>query len=550
MEMLFGWILESSLLILMILGMRKLFMGRVPYACICALWLVVLFRFLIPVNLISTPFSVNHLISAYQSSLEKIKTSKAEQADVLPGGDISKGTLQESASDIAAQKMSSEKQAQKADRQGKKGYGIYRVKGLKESRLKNFIKDSGIDWWMLFKRIWFSISVALLLWFVLSNRDMMKRLKQNRLWYGKRGRIEIYMVSGIKNPCLYGLFRPVIYLPERLFAADQTLCVDTEELEQIITHEYVHYLHKDHIWSVLRILLLSVYWFDPFLWLAVSCSKKDAELFCDETALHLLGEEKRFQYGALLLRLAEKNSWGDFRYSMLSMSKQGKEMEKRIRALSVCKHYSRGIFFPLLLLAALAVGTTCSTGISPVSGWKALSASGNKQSASEKSDRQKKVVQTPAETASPLPVSSATPVISTTQDSEESASVTIYSPTYQEAFEHYINAFTEAVNTGNTDKLQQVLAVGSEVYEQQCAMARNYHERGIREKVKSYSTSQVNTLTAEQIEINSQEKIKVFYADTTSKLVKQEYRYTCECIDGNWMITKMEEIPQEDAHTS
>lgn len=577
--MLFGWILESSLLILMILGLRKLFMGRVPYAGIYALWLMVLFRFLIPINLISTPFSVNHLISAYQSSAEKIKASKLEQAGASQGEDVSQRALSESTLDSAIQKALSEKQL--SNNQGKEKFSIYKAKGARESRLKNFIKSSGVDWWMLFQRIWVMISSVLLLWFISSNLSMIRKLKQKRVWYGKRGRIEIYAVSGIKNPCLYGLFRPVIYLPEVLLEADSALCVDTEELEQIITHEYVHYLHKDHIWSVLRILLVSVYWFDPLLWMAVSCSKKDAELFCDETALRLLGEEKRFEYGELLLKLAEKNSWGDFRYSMLSMSKQGKEMEKRIRAISVCRHYSKGIFFSLLLLAALVTGTTCSTGIGPASGWKVFSASGSKagQSVSEKDGTQNKTMQTIGESKNPLPVSSVIPGILAGGDTQSQPSfagmpsdyqewlhniqntapvlsdknmpgekTTIAARTYQEAFEHYINAFTEAVNTGNTDKLQQVLAVDSEVYKQQCAIAKNYYERGIREKVKSYSISQVDTIsqadtmTTEQIEISSQEKIKVFYADTTSKLVRQKYRYTCECIDGNWVITKMEEI--------
>lgn len=573
MEMLFGWMLESSLLILMILGLRKFFMGRVPYAGIYALWLVVLFRFLIPVNLISTPFSVNHLISACQSSVEQIGGSKSKSAGAVPGEAISQGVLSENASDMGIQKSIIGKQISTNPEKGK--FSIYKEKGAGESRLKNFIKKSGIDWWVLLKRIWITISALLLLCFLFSNISMIRKLKQKRLWYGKRGRVAIYTASGIKNPCLYGLFHPVIYLPEALFAADHAVSVDTEELEQIITHEYVHYLHKDHIWSAFRILLVSVYWFDPLLWLAVSCSGKDAELFCDETALRLLGEEKRFEYGELLLKLAEKNSWGDFRYSMLSMSKQGKEMEKRIRAISDCRKYSRGIIFALLLLAALVTGTTCSTGLGPASGWKAFSASGSKdgQSASEKGGEQKKTMQTVGESESKVPVSSAVPGIlagvgaqshsslagmpsnyqewlhnmqmpadtGTGSDITENAEA-VYSKTYQEAFEHYIHSFTEAVNTGNTDQLQEVLAVDSEVYEQQCAIAKNYYERGIREKVKSCSISQVDTLTAEQILIRSQEKIKVFYADASSKLVRQKYCYTCECIDGNWVITKMEEV--------
>ena len=63
MEGFLEWFLESSLLVLMILGIRKAFMGKVRYAGIYALWIVVLVRFMVPVNLISTPFSAGNMIS-------------------------------------------------------------------------------------------------------------------------------------------------------------------------------------------------------------------------------------------------------------------------------------------------------------------------------------------------------------------------------------------------------------------------------------------------------------------------------------------------------
>lgn len=38
------WFLESSLLILFVLGIRKIFSGKISYRAIYALWLVVVFR--------------------------------------------------------------------------------------------------------------------------------------------------------------------------------------------------------------------------------------------------------------------------------------------------------------------------------------------------------------------------------------------------------------------------------------------------------------------------------------------------------------------------
>ena len=64
----FGWTLESSLLVVMILGIRRAFMGKVRYAGIYALWLVILLRLLVPVNVISTPFSIGDMVSQKVSS--------------------------------------------------------------------------------------------------------------------------------------------------------------------------------------------------------------------------------------------------------------------------------------------------------------------------------------------------------------------------------------------------------------------------------------------------------------------------------------------------
>lgn len=55
------WFLESSLLILFVLGIRKIFSGKISYRAIYALWLVVVFRFMIPVNINPTPLFCRYM---------------------------------------------------------------------------------------------------------------------------------------------------------------------------------------------------------------------------------------------------------------------------------------------------------------------------------------------------------------------------------------------------------------------------------------------------------------------------------------------------------
>ena len=87
-------------------------------------------------------------------------------------------------------------------------------------------------------------------------------------------------------------------------------------------------------------------------------------------------------------------------------------------------------------------------------------------------------------------------------------------------FEKYVTIFTESINSGKTGRLKQVLKEGTKVYEQQKALAGNYHKRGIREKAKSCDVDLVKVLNEYEIQINSREQIKVTYGDkvfTTSR---------------------------------
>lgn len=555
----FGWILESSLLVLMILGIRRFFAGKVRHGGIYALWLVVLLRLLVPVNVISTPFSVGDVVSQKVSSWNLDRKAEQDGGSVSRSG--SQGTQQLGIGmliDLDSAAILSE-----GEREGELGTVRQGAEAKPEDVRAgdSFLQRlAGIaDWGKVLPMAWATVSGGLLLWFFLSNLCLMKRLRKSRWLWGRRNRVKIYAVSEMKNPCLYGFFRPVIYIPEKLVCGKGR--VGEEELEQIITHEYVHYQHGDHIWGMFRMLLASVYWFHPFVWLAVSCSKKDAELFCDETVIAMLGEERRFSYGEMLVRLAGDARWGDFRYSLMPMSRRGKEMERRIRAISDRKGYSRWMLIPLLIILAGTVGITCSTGVGPLErgreiGEKMTERKGEKSGDDGKDSKEASGI------GAEVPVSKEQVLAQyqkwlkglpqiyggsgiggiSSQEMGEQRSGQASQEACKEAFQKYIKAFTEAVNTGDTGELHLVLAEGSQVYEQQCALVKNYHKRGIREEVKKCSIASVQLTDSTQVKINSRERIKVFYGDATTKVVKQKYQYTCEVVNGEWIITEMQEL--------
>lgn len=536
MESFLIWILESSLLILLVLGIRKIFIKKIRYTTIYALWLLVLVRFLIPVNFFSTPISVGTVVSETISSWmgeapadqDKTMISVMEQYPNAAGrtsGYSNIKSLQDTKKAAKEeQPFISKKDTNVSDTKESAPLSVWTISDRTRSKIV---------------RGWLAISVIVFLWLILTNVNLNRKMRKKRMLYGKREGVCIYLIPGIKNPCLYGFFRPAIYLPTAYLWNGNRKTEHREEIGQMITHEYVHYCHGDHIWAMFRILLVSFYWFDPFMWLAVSCSKKDAELACDETVIRRLGEKNRFSYGEMLVRLAADTSWGDFRYSMMSMSRKGKEMENRIRAISACKQYSKWVLIPLILAVFVTAGITCSTGLAGEKPVSDLTTENEREAEKPISEIITHEEQGSKSSASRLKAMN-------TSFGMNGILGTKYADTvsYEDVFFRYIEYFTTAVNTGNTDHMNQVLAEESDVYKQQCSIAKNYYKRGIREEIKDCFISDVKSMGLNKVILESREKINVAYADNTSKLINQTYLYTCEQNGRGWRITQMDEIDE------
>lgn len=102
----------------------------------------------------------------------------------------------------------------------------------------------------------------------------------------------IYICDKVETPFILGLFRPRIYLPSAMEDSDK---------EYVIAHEKAHLKRLDHLWKPLGFLLLTVYWFNPVLWVAYILLCRDIELACDERVIHDMGAEDKKAYSAALL---------------------------------------------------------------------------------------------------------------------------------------------------------------------------------------------------------------------------------------------------------
>ena len=102
----------------------------------------------------------------------------------------------------------------------------------------------------------------------------------------------IYLCDRIDTPFIFGIFRPKIYLPSAMAGAD---------IPFVLAHEKAHLKRKDHLWKPLGFLLLTVYWFNPLLWLAYILLCRDIEAACDEKVLTDMGDEVKKPYSQALV---------------------------------------------------------------------------------------------------------------------------------------------------------------------------------------------------------------------------------------------------------
>lgn len=89
-----------------------------------------------------------------------------------------------------------------------------------------------------------------------------------------------WICDHISTPFILGIFRPKIYLPSTMGETD---------CSYVLAHEKAHLKRKDHLWKPVGFLLLTVYWFNPVLWIAYVFMCRDIEFACDEKVIKQLG---------------------------------------------------------------------------------------------------------------------------------------------------------------------------------------------------------------------------------------------------------------------
>ena len=301
-------VLTVSALIAVVLLVRAIFKNRVPKRMLYALWLVVLLKLCLPGTLVSLPvLPAEDAAVPAQSAERPVQTAPVIQR---PAQTVTKPQTP------AQQPVSPVQETAKPA-----------AKPLTTAQILQIA--------------WFSGSALLGLWLFGAWAVFTIRLHRDRRFLGKRGGTCIYVSGAVKSPCLAGLI-PAVYLTEDVLQAD--------EAELILRHELTHLRHLDFLWSLCRTAAVTVYWWNPFIWLAAICSKRDAELACDEAVAAKLPESKRLAYARAILAQAPRKT--------AALSLAGPPVKERI--LFLTKKQRTSVLCVVLALLLVVSATGCS----------------------------------------------------------------------------------------------------------------------------------------------------------------------------------------------
>ena len=336
-------LITSSVLILALLVLRRVFREKISRRAQYALWLLVLARLLIPVSLPTAGFGVlsaaEPAVEAASSRLESravyvLPLDRAPAAEVPAASQTQPGQVVETGDSF--------------------GYPVLSSDGETVTRYARQLTASE-----LLRYLWYGGMALTGLWFLAGNLRFRWKLRRRRRPYPVEGcPVPVYLAEGwLASPCLVGLLRPAIYLTPAAAATE-------ERQRHVIAHELTHRRHLDPLWSLLRSVCLVVYWFDPLVWAAALASRTDGELACDEAVLAGLDQEERLAYGRSLLALVPvRRTGGDPFLTATTMAAGKRQLKDRIGRIAQAR---RTTALALTLALVLAAVTCAATFTAPV----------------------------------------------------------------------------------------------------------------------------------------------------------------------------------------
>ncbi|MGA7713751.1 MAG: M56 family metallopeptidase [Rhizomicrobium sp.] len=117
----------------------------------------------------------------------------------------------------------------------------------------------------------------------------MRAILRNALPLQLDAPIPIKASPALLEPGLFGVFRPVLVLPEGIVAN-----LTRQQLDAIFAHEISHWRRHDNLSATLHMIVEGLFWFHPFVWWIGRRLVVERERACDEAVIQSRCERKAY----------------------------------------------------------------------------------------------------------------------------------------------------------------------------------------------------------------------------------------------------------------
>ena len=415
------WIVTSSILIVIVIALRYILRGRISPRILYALWALVLVRLLVPVSFGKTGVSVLNALpeaaergaaevqagegafteasesvghngeeAVPEATAETVKPARPTQQAEKPAAPTQ--TAAEDPTEKPTGNPTENPSGGPGEAQSEKTEGPGAIAAVTDENDGNGERQKAVDIYRILNIVFLigaAASAAVLL--TANLRFGLKLRRSRKPIEAPNSRLPVYISAAIETPCLFGLFRPAIYITPETAENRKTL-------SHIIAHESAHFIHGDHIFALLRCVCLVLHWYNPLVWIAAMLSSRDSELACDEAAIKALGEDARSEYGKTLIALTNTDKRGLMTSAlMLNGGSSARGLKERITMITKKPKTKWFVLAGVLLAAAIAIIITFT------------GANGKKNGEDGAKDAQTAESPTPEASAEPTPAPEITP---------------------------------------------------------------------------------------------------------------------------------------------
>ena len=307
----------GSIFGLIFLIIRNIFDKKISGKLKCFIWMIILLTFIIPIRfeISLEPNNENKVISQVREIKNTSESILMSRIESIKGISRAESNISQN-TDIAFIDMN------------KINNTVQNAK-TNETNIKDLLLKTIIPY------LWGLAFVTFIITFIVGNQKLKNRISKNiyiddridRILQGVKKElnikknIKIIMQNYKKVPSIFGIFNPAILITE------DTLKEDDTTLKYIFLHELSHYKRMDLVFNYILILVLSMHWFNPVVWLLFNKIRQDIEIGADELATKSLNKIQRKEYGMTLIKNCTKENYTS---SLLCITDNEKNLERRI----------------------------------------------------------------------------------------------------------------------------------------------------------------------------------------------------------------------------